>query len=200
VETGGGDVSAWGWGWGPVPEDVKQRVRDGLPDVLADWVTSGDRLLTPEGGWLPGPPESVGDWWSHVLSLLASGTERVAYHAIAIRSSGPEREHAGELAGPAVTAIGRLAAALLQRVADQVDELALLAEAEAFVGEVCDEDDGLSHASDALGSLLQAEIVCGEEQVPLPDSERSRAAVKVLAPLLAQAACVLYGSEDTDAA
>lgn len=177
----------------PAPPEDKHRVREQLPDVLAGWIRVEDVLLTAEGGWPLGPPASVSEWWSHVLYLLATATDRLAHHAAATRSASlTERENAEQLAAPALDAIDRLAAALLQRLGDQLDQDALLAEAADFVSEIYDEDDGLLHTSDTLGTLLQAEIVCADEQLPLPDSERANAAVKVLAPLLAQAACVLY--------
>jgi hypothetical protein len=63
---------------------------------------------------------------------------------------------------------------------------------ERYLQEVDEEDDGVWHASDALGSLLQAKLLCSEERVELPAGERDQAAAKILGPLLAQAACLRW--------
>jgi len=68
----------------------------------------------------------------------------------------------------------------------------VLAEAVAFLEEVDEEDDGLQHAANALGSLLQAKLVCLDEHVRLPGAERDHAGVAILSPLVAQAACLRW--------
>lgn len=45
-----------------------------------------------------------------------------------------------------------------------VDRDSGAAEASEFVDEVEDEDDGVWHAQDAIGSLLQARLICADEQ------------------------------------
>jgi len=73
---------------------------------------------------------------------------------------------------------------------DQINETVLLSEASALVDEIADEDNGVVHASDALGSLLHAQLVGADGPAQLPDSERAGAAVRILAPLLAQHSCL----------
>jgi hypothetical protein len=50
----------------------------------------------------------------------------------------------------------------------------------------------MQHASGALGSLLQAKLMCLEERVRLPSAERDQAALQILSPLVAQAACLRW--------
>ena len=68
----------------------------------------------------------------------------------------------------------------------------MLTDDAAFLQEVDEEDDGLQHASGALGTLLQAKLVRLEERVALPRAERERAGVEILSPLAAQAACLRW--------
>jgi hypothetical protein len=48
------------------------------------------------------------------------------------------------------------------------------------------------HASSALGSLLQVTLICLEERTTLPTAEHDPAAVAILAPLIAQDACLRW--------
>ena len=69
-----------------------------------------------------------------------------------------------------------------------VDREKVIAKASQLLDEVDQEDDGVWHAQDAIGSLLQARLICAEEQIDMPPAELARASVAILAPLLAEAA------------
>jgi hypothetical protein len=75
---------------------------------------------------------------------------------------------------------------------EPIDRDAVLAEAGRFLEEVDAEDDGVLHASSALGDLLQVSLICLEERTTVPAAERDRAAVAILAPLVAQDACLRW--------
>jgi hypothetical protein len=62
-----------------------------------------------------------------------------------------------------------------------VDRDRVIMEATQFVDEVEEEDDGLWHAADAIGSLLRARLICLEDGIELPRAELERAGVAILA-------------------
>jgi hypothetical protein len=178
--------------WHPISPERKPRARRALRDEYERWIAHGQLLLTPDGGWPLGPPASTGETWSAIVYLLAIASDRIGRHSHATRSVTPPSPRTGvqSLADRARDAIERLAAAVIHTLADQIDETVLLSEASELVDEIADEDNGVVHASDAIGSLLHAQLVCAEDQHQLPDSERAGAAVRILAPLLAQHACL----------
>jgi len=121
----------------------------------------------------------------------ATAVGRYSHHARTIAPC-DEQEEIRALAGEASDRLARLAAAVLIELGAPIDCDTVVAEAAEFLEEVDLEEDGLQHASDALGSLLQAKLVCLEERVALPRAELHRAAVGILGPLAAQAACLRW--------
>ena len=137
------------------------------------------------------PAGGSGGSWDEVLRATADAAAMVARYSELARSG----EAAGEerllaRAEGATAAIRRLAALVVTDLGVVVDRDGVVTEATQFVDEVEEEDDGLWHAADAIGSLLQARLICAEDGVELPSAELERAGVAILAPLLAQAACL----------
>jgi hypothetical protein len=177
--------------WQPGTPEDKQRARAALGGALDGWLGAGDALLTPEGGWPLGPPASLSETWSAVLYLIAHASDAVGRYSEAVMRRGGS-EVLEPYARHAQIEIDRLAALIIRELGEShIARDPILDEADAFVDEVDDEHDGMFHAADAIGSLLQARLVCAEDQLDLPDSELATAAVGILAPLLAQRACVL---------
>jgi len=177
--------------WQPGTPEDKQRARAALAGALDGWFVAGDALLTPAGGWPLGPPASSSETWSAILYLIAHASDAVARYSETVMRRGR-----GEVLEPyarhARIEIDRLAALIIGELGEsRLDRDAILDEADAFVDEVDDEHDGMLHTADAIGGLLQARLVCAEDQLDLPASEVATAAVAILAPLLAQRACVL---------
>ncbi len=179
--------------WLPGPPERSQLAREALGDVLDHWLDAGAVYLTLEGGWPLDPPASSSEAWSAILYALADAAGAAGRYSHIARTIAPvDEEQLKALAREASARIARLAAAVLVELGEPIDRDAVLAEAAEFLHEVDEEDDGLQHAGDALGSLLQAKLVCLEERVALPGAERDRAAVAILGPLVAQAACLRW--------
>jgi hypothetical protein len=179
-------------GWHPGTVEHKSRMRASLPGVLQQWLRAGDRLLSAEAGWPTGPPASASEAWSVMVYLVAGASGAVGRFSQVSRYADPvDPDDVAQCAGWAGEQIARLAAAVLLECSGHVDVQRVLSEADGFVDEIADEDDGLVHAAGAIGSLLQARLVCLEEQLQLPNDELADAATAILAPLLAQYACVL---------
>jgi hypothetical protein len=171
----------------PGTPEHKQSVRASLAGTLDRWRDAGDLALTPEAGWPLGPPGSSSDTWAVILYVAAGACDAVGrWSEAAIHGNYSDPTRVREHAGRAAMHIERLAAAVLIELGEDINPEQVLAEADAFVDEVVDEDNGLPHACDAIGSLLQARLVCAEDQLELPASELTDAAAKILAPLLAQ--------------
>jgi hypothetical protein len=174
--------------WQPGTPEDKQRARAALADGLDGWLVAGDALLTPEGGWPLGPPEASSEAWSAILYVIAHASDAVARYSEAVM----HRVSRDASAGRARIEIDRVAGLIIGELGGSlIDRDAILEEADAFVDEVDDEHDGMLHTADAIGSLLQARLVCAEDQLDLPASELATAAVRILAPLLAQRVCLL---------
>lgn len=179
--------------WLPGPPERKQLAREALSDVLDHWIDAGAAYLMIEGGWPPGPPTSSSEAWSTILYALADAATAIGRYSHLARTIAPaDEQELQALAQEASNRIARLAAAVLIELDQPIDRDAVLTQAAAFLQEVDAEDDGLQHASGALGSLLQAKLMCLEEQVALPSAERDQAAVEILSPLVAQAACLRW--------
>jgi hypothetical protein len=179
--------------WQSGPPERKQFAREALSDVLDHWLDAGAAYLMIEGGWPLDPPASSSEAWSTILYALADAATAIGRYSHLARTIAPaDEQELQALAQTASNRIARLAAAVLIELGQPIDRDAVLAEATAFLQEVDHEDDGIQHASDALGSLLQAKLMCLEERVALPRSERDQAAVKILGPLIAQAACLRW--------
>ncbi len=180
--------------WQPGTPEDKQRARAALAGALDGWLVAGDALLTPEGGWPLGPPASSSETWSTILHLIAHASDAAARYSETVTRCGR-----GDVLEPyarhAWIEIDRLAALIIGELGElgesQIDRDLILGEADAFVDEVDDEHNGMLHSADAIGGLLQARLVCAEDELALPASEVAIAAVGILAPLLAQRACVL---------
>jgi hypothetical protein len=179
--------------WRPPPPERRQLAREALAGVLDHWVRDGEAYLTPEGGWPLGRSTSSGETWSHILYVATDAATMVGRYSQTVWAvEDAEVSQLQELARRASASLARLAALVLIELGEPVDREAVLAQAAEFLQEVDEEDDGLGHASGALGSLLQAKLVCLEEQVALPAGERDQAAVAILGPLVAQAACLRW--------
>jgi hypothetical protein len=176
--------------WQPGTPEDKQRARAALAGALDGWLYAGDALLTPEGGWPLGPPASSSDTWSVILYLIAHASDAVARYSEAVMRRGSS-DMLEPFTRHAQLEIDRLAALIIGELGEHVDRDLVLDEADVFVDEVDDEHDGMLHTADAIGSLLQARLVCAEDRLDLPASELATAAVRILAPLLAQRACIL---------
>lgn len=173
--------------WKPGTPEHKQSVRASLAGTLSRWRDAGDLALTPEAGWPLGPPGNSSDTWSVILYVAAGACDAVGrWSEAAVYGNYADPARVRVYAGRAALQIERLAAAMLIELGEHMDPEQVLAEADTFVDEVVDEDNGLLHACNAIGSLLQARLVCAEDQLELPDSEFAHAAAKILAPLLAQ--------------
>jgi hypothetical protein len=163
-----------------------------LAGALEEWLKQGAGPLTLEGGWRHGAPVSSSELWATIVSLAVDASGAVARFSEASRY--PEvrlRETVERRTDDARVMIRRLAAAALLELEDYVDADELLAAADGLVDEIDDEDDALMHAGGAIASLLRARLLCTEEEVELPSSELASAAIEILAPLLAQYACLL---------
>jgi hypothetical protein len=177
--------------WQPGTPEDRQGARAALADALDGWLVAGDALLNLEGGWPLGPPASSSDTWPAVLYQIAHASDGVARYSEAVMRR-RRWEGLEPYARHAQIEIDRLAALIIGELGESyIDREPILDEADAFVDEVDDEHNGMLHTADAIGSLLQARLVCAEDQLNLPASELATAAVGILAPLLAQRVCVL---------
>src|SRR5450755_3402870 len=155
--------------WLPGPPERRHQAREALGDVLDHWLDAGPAYLMIEGGWPLDPPASSSEAWSTILYALADAATVIGRYSHLARSVAPaDEQELQALAQQASNRIARLAAAVLIELGQPIARDTILAEAVAFLQEVDHEDDGLQHASDALGSLLQAKLMCLEEQVELP--------------------------------
>jgi hypothetical protein len=128
-----------------------------------------------------------------VLRATADTAATLArYSEVARRTSDPDRARLTELAVRGQQEIARLVSLVVIELGVPVDRADVVEEAAQFLDEVDQEDDGVWHAQDAIGSLLQARLICAEEQIDMPADELTRASVAILAPLLAQAACLRW--------
>jgi hypothetical protein len=179
--------------WLPGPPERADQARETLGDVLDHWLNAGPAYLMIEGGWPLDPPASSSEAWSTILYALADASTAIGRYSHHARTIAPaDEQELQALAQQASNKIARLAAAVLIELDQPIARDTILTEAAAFLQEIDHEDDGLQHASGALGSLLQAKLVCLEEQVELPHAERDQAAVEILSPLVAQAACLRW--------
>ena len=174
----------------PGDPDRSRRARAVLDEVL-------DELLTVGSLKLDDPPSEAGGGstraWDDVLRATADAAAMLArYSEIAREPADPDSERLSDLARRGQQAITHLVSLIVIEVGVPVDRAKVVQEASQFLDEVDQEDDGIWHAQDAIGSLLQARLICAEEQVEIPPAELARASVAILAPLLAQAACLRW--------
>jgi hypothetical protein len=163
-----------------------------LAGALEEWLEQGGGPLTLEGGWRHGAPVSSSELRATIISLAVDAGGAVAHVSETSRyPEGRLRETVERRTDDARVMVWRLAAAVLLELEDHVDADEVLAAAEGLVDEIDDEDGALMHAGGAIASLLRARLLCAEEEVELPSSELALAAVEILAPLLAQYACLL---------
>jgi hypothetical protein len=167
--------------WLPGTPERKQRARGALASTLTHWTANGPASLPSVR---PARGDPAAELWAEILAGAVRAAEVVA------RFSEGSRWPAGyaePLAGSAGEAIAELARCVLELAGDlRVNRDALLEEAERFIDEVDDEDNGVMHAVDALSALLQR----AWPRAPAPAEETASLVVGVLAPLLAQDACV----------
>ena len=176
--------------WQPGDPDRSNLARGVLVEVL-------DGLLTVNGIRLDEPSSEAGGGstgaWDDVLRATADVAAMLArYSEVARGRSVPDGERLSDLALRGQQAITRLVGFIVIELGVPVDRAKVVDEASQLLDEVDQEDDGVWHAQDAIGSLLQARLICAEEQIEMPPAELSRASVAILAPLLAQAACLRW--------
>lgn len=128
-----------------------------------------------------------------MLGVLGDAAGAVARWSQVTRTSGGgDGEEVRLLAGNAAREIGRLAAWVVIDLALPLDRKAVLAEADLYLGEVEAEDDGLMHAADAIAALLEVRLAAVAGERAVSECDFGRHAVKILAPLVAQAACLSW--------
>jgi hypothetical protein len=165
---------------GGTPER-KQRAREALAGTLARWMASELVVLRiPQGdseGWL----------WGEVIARAARASELTGRWSefSRHRRRGTELQ---ALSSATCEAIVQLAVAVIALAGGLLDTAALLQDAEQFLAEVDDEDDGVMHCVDALATLVGRRW--DAPAVGAPGSEQHALIVGALAPLLAQDACV----------
>ncbi|HET9074863.1 MAG TPA: hypothetical protein VFN48_09805 [Solirubrobacteraceae bacterium] len=84
----------------------------------------------------------------------------------------------------------RLVAWVVITVGLPVDRGALTVEAADYLEEVEAEDDGVAHAADAIAVLIEMTVGPRSQYPWAVDREPERHAVEILAPLIAQLACL----------
>jgi hypothetical protein len=128
-----------------------------------------------------------------VLRATVDAAATVArYSELARGGEAVNEERLVQRADAAARTLRRLAELVVIELRVVVDRGAVIDEAGRFVDEVEEEDDGLWHAADAIGSLLPARSICAEDGIEMPRAELERSGVAILAPLVAQAACVRW--------
>ena len=156
-----------------------------------------DGLLTVNDIRLDEPASQAGGGstgaWDDVLRATADAAAMLArYSEVARGLPVPDGERLADLALRGQQAITRLVSFIVIELGAPVDRAKVVDEASQLLDEVDQEDDGVWHARDAIGSVLQARLICAEEQIEMPPAELTRASVAILAPLLAQAACLRW--------
>ncbi len=171
--------------------ESKRRARAALQGALEEWLQEGGGPLTFEGGWQGGAPVSSSELWAMIVSLAVNAGGAVArfsevsrYWEVCSSETVKRRAH------DAAVLVWRLAAGVLLELDGHLDRDEILAAADGLVDEIDDEDDGLMHAGGAIAGLLRARWLCLEEEIELPRAELESSAVEILAPLLAQYACL----------
>lgn len=177
--------------WRPGTLESKRRARAALQGTLEEWLEEGGGPLTFEGGWRGGAPVSSSELWAMIVSLAVDAGGAVARFSEAsryweVRSSETVKRRAHD----AGVLVRRLAAGVLLELDGHLDRDEILTAADGLLDEIDDEDDGLLHAGGAIASLLRARWLCTEDEIELPQAELESAAVEILAPLLAQYACL----------
>jgi hypothetical protein len=170
-----------------------EQARAALPVVLDGWLEFDEMALARLGVWqlTLGP----GSAWARMPGVLCETADAVARWSETMRvGHGPDVD-ARPLMQSASRKLDRLAAWVLVDLGLPVHRAAVLAEANDYLEEVEAEDDGLLHATDAISTLLDVNLEGRERLLPQPKLKHH--ATRILAPLLAQAACVRW--EDSGA-
>ncbi len=131
-----------------------------------------------------------------MLTVLGETAGAVARYSQAMRTSiSPDRDELRLLTVNALRHIERLAAWVVIDLALPIDRQAVVAEADAYLAEVEGEDNGLTHATDAIAALLEVRLGSGVHERSVSEHELERRAVEILAPLVAQAACLGWSDD-----
>lgn len=126
-----------------------------------------------------------------MLTVLGEVAGAVARYSQGTRTSiSPDCDELRLLAGSAVGHIERLASWVVIDLALPIDRHAVIAEADAYLPEVEAQDNGLTHATDAIAELLEVRFDSGVRERSVSERELERRAVEILAPLVTQAACL----------
>lgn len=179
-------------GWLPGSAEQVERARAVLPLVLDGWLEVDAVALVR----LAVSSSSVGSAaaWVRMPTVLREAAEAVARFSQRWRTgSGLRDDDLRVLMEHATREVDRLAAWVIVDLGLPVDRAAVIAEADAYLQEVEAEDDGLLHATDAITGLLRAHL--GDRDRAFHEQELEQHAVAILAPLLAQAACLRWSDD-----
>lgn len=181
--------------WLPGSAARVERARAALPLVLDGWLEVGGVPLSRLGVLRPLALGSAAAW-ARMPTLLREAAEAVARFSQTMRTDhGSREDELRSLTEHVAQQVDRLAAWVVIDLGLPVDRPAVLAEADEFLQEVEAEDDGLLHATDAITGLFQERL--GDRERASSERELERHAVAILAPLLAQAACLRWSDGGT---
>jgi hypothetical protein len=158
----------------------KARAREALAGTLARWTMTEFLVHRVAEG------DSEGWLWAEVIARAARVSELVGRWSETSHRT-RQRTELEPLASACSDAIAELAASVIALARGLIDTASLIEEAEGFLSEVDDEDDGMMHCVDALGTLIGRRW--DGREAGAPPGERALI-VGALAPLLAQDACV----------
>ena len=178
--------------WLPGSAARVERARAALPFVLDGWLDIDGVPLARFGVSQPAVGSAAA--WVRMPTLLREAAEAVARFSQTMRTGlGSRGDELRLLAERAAHEVDRLAAWVVTELNLPVDHPAMLVEADAYLQEIEAEDDGLLHATDAITGLLQARL--GDRDRAFSEQELEQHAVAILAPLLAQAACLRWSAD-----
>lgn len=179
--------------WVAAPPGRKALASAALAATVDAWL-SGERisLAQPNATGVLQVGGSSGSWDEVLRATVDAAAKMARYSELARSAETVGKERLVRRADTAAEAIRELAELVVVELQVVVDRSAVTEMAAQFVDEVEQEDDGIWHAADAIGSLFQARLICAEEGIEMPCAELERSGVAILAPLVAQAACVRW--------
>ena len=180
--------------WLSGPAGRLDGARAALPFALDGWLEL-DGLSLVGLHVLPAPVGSQAAW-ARMPSLVGEAAGAVARWSQSMRTTaGMDVEELRRLSLNAQAGIDRLAAWVVVDLALPIDRRSVAAGADAYLVEVEAEDNGVAHAADAIAGLLELRLSFEADERSVSTGELERRAVEILAPLLAQAACVGWSDD-----